>query len=110
MATTFDQQIKRKILRWIGHTVRKSPDIITRMVEWNPRSSKSRGRRKTEMEMYNTSRTKTMKSHIGRCENNCEKPFKMEALYGGHMRRKNKLYLKKSLGLLKSDRKPQRIE
>jgi len=39
--------IKRRKWKWIGHTLRKAPNNITRMaMEWNPQGRRSRGRPK----------------------------------------------------------------
>ena len=37
---------------------------------------------KKHLEMFNTPRSKTMQSYIGRLENNNSEPVKMEILYG----------------------------
>ena len=40
-------QIKRRKWQWIGHTLRKPPESITRMaLEWNPQGSRGRRRPK----------------------------------------------------------------
>ena len=41
------RQLKRRKWRWIGHTLRKLPDSISRMArDWNPQESRERGRPK----------------------------------------------------------------
>ena len=56
-----DQEIRKRKCKWIGHTLRKSPDNITRQaVEWNPQVKRRVGRpretcrRCTEREMKAT--------------------------------------------------------
>ena len=40
-------QIQQRKMRWIGHTLRKSPDEITRQaLKWNPQGKRKRGRPK----------------------------------------------------------------
>ena len=42
-----EKELKKRKWRWIGHTLRKSPDDITRRsLTWNPQGKRSRGRPK----------------------------------------------------------------
>ena len=41
-------EIKQRKWKWIGHTLRKTPEDITRVaLEWNPQGNRKRGRPKT---------------------------------------------------------------
>ena len=45
---TVDQQIKRRKWRWLGHTLRKPADNVTRRgIRWTPQGKRRRGRPKT---------------------------------------------------------------
>ena len=40
-------QVSKRKWRWVGHTLRKQPDNITRQaLEWNPQGKRKRGRPK----------------------------------------------------------------
>ncbi|VDP39406.1 unnamed protein product [Schistosoma curassoni] len=45
-----EEEIRKKRWEWIGHTLRKAPNCITRQAPtWNPRSQKKRGRPKNTL-------------------------------------------------------------
>ncbi|VDP80945.1 unnamed protein product [Schistosoma mattheei] len=45
-----EEEIRKKRWKWIGHTLRKSPNCVTRQaVTWNPEGQRKRGRRKNTL-------------------------------------------------------------
>ena len=45
-----EEEIRRRRWKWIGHTLRKSPDCVTRQaLTWNPEGQRRRGRPKNTL-------------------------------------------------------------
>ncbi|VDO87735.1 unnamed protein product [Schistosoma margrebowiei] len=48
--TEVEEEIRKKRWKWIGHTLRKAPNCVTRQaLTWNPQGQRKRGRPKNTL-------------------------------------------------------------
>ena len=72
-------QIRRKKWKWIGHTLRKQRESVTRQAFfWNPQGKRKRGRPKKQREKVSQTRTAAGRTKMERIRTTCSRPQRVE--------------------------------
>ncbi|VDP23659.1 unnamed protein product [Schistosoma margrebowiei] len=67
-----EEENRKRQWKWIGHTLRKSPNCITRQaLTWNPEEKRKSGRQKNTLRREIESDMKKMNNNWKELEKNC---------------------------------------